>query len=729
MAAHRATDATIDFDFSRQKSENTLRATIDSVVFQSSTGDFAVLRAIQDSPDQTPITLVGSLIGFHPGQGGIFTGRFTEHPEYGTRFSVRSAVPVVIETESGITKFLGSGVVPGVGESIAAKIVGKFGVKTLEIIANQSGRLREIPGIGAKKARAISDAIKLHYEETETRSLLHALGLGPALVRRIVRTYGSSTASVLRTDPYRLAEEIRGVGFTTADRLGLNLGIARDDPKRAAGAIVHALYEGSDHGHVFLPKAQVQSFTDSLDIPEESFTTGLNGLLERERVIQDGDALYLNALYRAECLVAEKLSRLALRQNEPDTEKIDAPQLSETQRSAVVASSKTGLLILTGGPGTGKTTTLKAVVAQQKALKREFLLCAPTGRAAKRLEEATCVSASTIHRMLEWNPASGAFQRGPDYPLTCDLVIIDEASMIDLPLAQSLLSALSANTRLMLVGDADQLPPVGAGHVFRALLESNIATTVRLSQIFRQAESSDIIRGSHQIIHGQAPTPTEAGKSKGSDLFVLTTEDAEQAQRKLLQSVERIKASFVADVTFDLQVLTPTRRGPLGTEQLNPILQNALNPIGPTHPFGFRAGDKVMQLRNDYQRDVFNGDLGIVKSIDKSAVTVDMDGRSIVYDADNLAELTLAYASTIHKAQGSEFPAIIVLVHSSQMPLLSRSLLYTAVTRARKIAVIIGDARGISMCIRKVGTVKAHSKLTERLLAQVNLSNTSATVS
>ncbi|HJL18522.1 MAG TPA: ATP-dependent RecD-like DNA helicase [Sandaracinaceae bacterium LLY-WYZ-13_1] len=701
------------------RDDQVVQGTIAEVRFASDDGRFAVLKVQREAADEE-ITVIGDVGGLSPGEDARFRGRWEEHRKYGRRFRAVGWTPVLPSTRDGLTRFLGSGLVPGVGPALAKRLVGKFGDRTLDVITDQSVRLREIRGIGEKRAEAIADAVRSRRADAENLSYLHSLGIGPALSRKLLKKYGPRTVRVLREDPYLAAEEVRGVGFRTADSIGRAGGIGVDDPRRAAGAVLHLVGKAADDGHVFLPFAELARAASRLEVPAPLVAPAVETLAGREMLVVEDDRIYAPPLHRAEVRAAERLAALARPRagRAAAARRLALPDhLSEQQREAVRTALTSGLMVLTGGPGTGKTTTVEAIVAAHEALELRVTLCAPTGRAAKRMSEASGREASTIHRLLEWNPALGAFNRDANAPLDTDLVLVDEASMLDLSLARALLDAVPPSASLVLVGDIDQLPPVGAGQVLREVIGSARAPVVRLDRVFRQAQRSAIVRGAHAILRGEVPTPTERGRKGPGDLFVVRAREPEAVLERVRSTLRRIPAAYGLDAQRDVQVLVPMRRGPLGTQNLNQVLQAELNPARSSATAAFRAGDKVMQLRNDYEREVFNGDIGWVQRVEDGVTYVTFDSGLRSYDVDDLDALTLAYASTIHKSQGSEFPAIVLVLHGAHYVLLSRALLYTAVTRAKRLVVLIGEERAIRRAARTVRTDRSHCRLGERLAA------------
>lgn len=704
-----------------QESEEVLEGVVEDVLFRSDDGRFAVVRVAPESGAELAptMTAVGDLGQIAAGENVRMLGRWTQHAVYGPRFRVLSFTPTIPSSEQGMVRYLGSGLIPGIGPALAARLVERFGPRTLDVIATESARLREVSGIGKQRAESIAKAVRQRRAEAETMSFLHALGMGPATAREIVRKYGADAPRIVRDDPYIVAEQIRGIGFRTADRIAEAIGIAGDDLRRVQGGVLHIIGKAVDEGHVFATKAQLAEGLAQLDVPSQSLEEALQTLRGRELVIIEDEAVYPPLLYRAETLVAEALSSLAERPKSKQPVKTFDHNLSDMQRSAVDASLGTHLLVLTGGPGTGKTTTVRAIVQAHAALDRTVALCAPTGRAAKRLSEAAGIEAKTIHRLLEWNPATAHFNRNRRTPLEADLILVDEASMLDIRLASQLLAAIPATATLVLVGDIDQLPPVGPGQPLRDLIASRICKTIRLHEVFRQAQQSAIVRGAHSVLEGVMPEATPAGTKGDGDLFIIAATDPETITERLLQALRRMSVSYGFDPSADVQVMTPMRRGPLGTHRLNEILQEALNPSPQPNavPAGFRPGDKVMQLRNDYEKEVYNGDLGEVHHIEGGVTYVRFDGREVQYKGDELDAISLAYACTVHKVQGSEFPAAVIVLHNAHFMLLNRALLYTALTRAKKLVVLVGDPRAMARAARNALSYETNSRLLDRLRA------------
>lgn len=718
-----------------RRDQDRLEVVAGPVRFRSRDGRFTVLDARTREPRPRDLTVVGDLGDIRPGERLRLRGRLEHHPRHGARFRVDAFAPVLPETRDGLARYLGSGLVSGVGEALARRIVDRFGDETLEVIDRDSGRLTEVDGIGRKRAAALREALRARRREVETHAFLFGLGLGPALVRKVLDRYREDTVRVLRDDPYRLIEDLPGVGFRTADRLGRRAGIDDDDPRRARAGVLHALRGAADEaGHVYLPRPELDVRAGRLGLPPGAVDGALDGLTrDGLAVVEGGDddpaaagapsRIYAEELHAAELEVADRLRALA------DT----APpggaahrrrlaqdrfaHLSTAQQEAVEATFRGRLVVITGGPGTGKTTTVEAIVAAHAAAGRSLLLCAPTGRASKRLGDAAGHPATTIHRALEWSPAARSFGRDAARPLDIDLVLVDEASMLDLGLARHLLRAIPRGTSLVLVGDVDQLPPVAPGPVLREVLRGQLGVVVRLHRIFRQAQASAIVRGAHAILEGHLPTPSPAGQPSPGDLHFVPAQGASIPGR-VLDVLGRMARAYDIDPRREVQVLSPMRKGPAGTQALNRALRERLNPhadqttAGPT---GLARGDRVMQLVNDHDRAVFNGDLGEVLRVEAGTTWVQVDDREVPYEPEHLDGLGLAYAATVHKVQGSEFPAVVVVADRSHHVLLSRALLYTAVTRARRLVVLCGERTAFARAAANGASGRVHTRLAERL--------------
>jgi exodeoxyribonuclease V alpha subunit len=681
------------------------------------------------------VTAVGNLVGVQPGEHLRLTGRWRDHARWGRQLEVDSCLPVAPSTIAGMERYLGSGLVKGIGPELAGRIVRKFGKETFEVLDRHPRRITEVEGIGKVRSGLIQTAWKRQRDIREVMVFLQGHGISPALAVRIWKRYGAKSPAVLRENPYVLAEDVAGIAFPTADAIARKLGVPEDAPARLEGAILHALAEAADEGHVWQPRVKLAAACGKLTgAAGPACEAAIGALAARGAIaLEDADAGPLAALPRlagpeqAAAAIVTRLARASV--TTAPTAAVDAAgsiaaferaagiTLSSLQRDAVQAACTSRLLVITGGPGTGKTTIVRAIVDALERRHLRVLLCAPTGRAAKRLAEATGREAKTIHRLLEYT--AGGFKRNAGSPLEGDAVIVDETSMVDIGLFHSLLEALPADGRLVLVGDQDQLPSVGPGAVLADLITSGVAPVVRLDEIFRQAKASAIVVGAHAVNAGRIP-PFSADDT--GDFFFVERDDPIRAAETILELVtNRIPRKFGLDPRRDLQVLAPMIRGELGVGNLNRLLQNALTPAGPSVERGsvaFRAGDRVMQVRNDYDRDVFNGDLGEVVRVDarERTLAVRFDNGTGEYDATDLDDLALAWASTIHKAQGGEFPGVVVALHTQHYVLLRRTLLYTAITRARRVAVIVGSRQALGMAVRDAASAERRcTLLAERL--------------
>lgn len=711
--------------------EETLEAIAVETIYESDDASFAVIvfERSNRSGASAHFTGVGPLAGVRPGETLSLYGRFQEHPRHGVRFRVSSYAPILPSTVEGIERFLASGLIPGVGPARAKKIVERFGVKALEIAANQSVRLREIPGIGEALAQSISAVVREHRGEADALAFLHSLGLGPAHARALLERFGVGVAAKIRENPYRLIDELRGFGFITADKIASALGIERDDPRRVKSVALYLLGRAADSGHSFLHREELERDAQDYHVTPDLLGPAIDALVAARLLIVEDDAVYPPPLYYAERAVAEKLAQLAAKKPaarglERAQPVIERSGLAPAQKGAVELSLREGVFILTGGPGTGKTTTVRAIVEAHEALERRVLLAAPTGRAAKRMSEATGHEAKTIHRLLEWNPLTGRFNRDAEAPLDAETILIDEASMLDLRLGERLLDAIPLATTVIFIGDVDQLPPIAPGQVLRAMISSGRFAMVELREVFRQAAESAIVRGAHQVLRAEPPSSSPPGATGRGDLFVIHADEVEHALGVLKATLKRMREVYGIDPALDCQVLSPMRRGPLGVNALNELLRDELNPREALAPmttsqdelFGMRAGDKVMQLKNDYERDIYNGDLGFVRRAEAGRLFVDFDGREVQLGAEQMDALSLAYASTVHKVQGSEFDAVIILLHPSHYLLLDRAMLYTALTRAKRLAVLIGDRQSIEKAARNARAREVNDRLALRLI-------------
>jgi exodeoxyribonuclease V alpha subunit len=721
-----------------------LTGQIELVNFTNAETGFTIARVRVEGRDH-PVTVVGTLLAPVPGEVLEMEGEFTHHPRFGEQFKVERFTTTVPATVHGIRRYLGSGLIKGLGPVMAGRIVDRFGNETLDVIDRQIERLAEVEGIGPKRIALLSEAWRAQREIREVMLFLQSHGVGTGYAVRIFRRYGGRAAALVRENPYRLATEIEGIGFLTADRIAEKIGFPRDAPMRVAAGILYVLQGLAEEGHVFFPEGALsERVRESLAVGPDLIAEGLRSLAAAQQLVIEAAlpdaagaaagerAVFLAGLYRCELQAAAKLKALLEVPARPpalDAEKALAwverrlaIELSENQREAVRAAAGKKLLVITGGPGTGKTTIVTAILKIFLHLRARVLLAAPTGRAAKRLSEATGQEARTIHRLLEYHPQRGGFQRDEQNPLDGDLLIVDEASMIDTLLAHHLLKAVPPAARLVLVGDVDQLPSVGPGSVLADIIDSGAVPVVRLTDIFRQASRSRIVVNAHRINEGLMPEPgAGAAEDPGQDFFFIEREDPEQALAVILDLVtRRIPRRFGFDPMSEIQVLTPMHRGVVGASNLNRRLQAALNPGEGGVARGelvFRPGDKVMQVRNNYDKEVFNGDIGRIGTVamDRRELTVLFDGRELTYDFAELDEIVLAYAVSVHKAQGSEYPAVVFPVLTQHYLLLQRNLLYTAVTRARRLAVIVGTRRALTLALKSTRRTRRFTRLRARL--------------
>jgi len=684
------------------------------------------------------ITVVGNLPELTPGEHLRIQGVWDNHPKHGKQFKSEVCEQVLPSTVAGMESYLGSGMVKGIGPKLAERIVGHFRETTFEIIENKPERLLEVPGIGQDRTGKIIAAWQEQKQVKEIMLFLHSHGVSTNLAVKIYKTYGDTALQIVQENPYQLERDIFGVGFKTADRIAQALGLAPEHPSRIEAGIVFALNEMVNDGHVYAPREMlVERSTELLGVSADLIPAGLDRLANDERIRpemipnpksknkaegQSMAVIYLTPLYFGEKGVAERVKALVGSSTSfKDGNQLTFPdeELSEEQRSAIQMALAHPVSILTGGPGTGKTTCLKALIAILDAQGKSYALASPTGRAAKRLSEATGSPASTIHRLLEFSPVDG-FKRNDTNPLDVDFLVVDEASMLDILLTNHLLKAVQLGAHVLFVGDVDQLPSVGAGDVLRDLIRSEVAPVTRLTTIFRQAAGSQIITNAHRINRGQPPV---FAKDSGA-FYLFPADDAGSAADWVIDVVtERIPQKFNFDALSDIQVLSPIYRGPAGVMILNERLQEKLNPAANNKSerrlYGtlFRVGDKVMQTRNNYDKDVYNGDIGFIRNIDiiEQTLGVDFDGRLAQYEWSEADELTLAYAVSVHKAQGSEFPVVVMAVVTQYYMMLQRNLLYTAITRSRDLCVLTGSRRAIGIAVHNNKVAQRFTALEWRL--------------
>ena len=712
----------------------TLSAQIERVTFHNPETGWAVLR-VQARGRRGLVTVVGHLPNPTAGEYVEATGAWVQDRDHGEQFradELRSAPPSTVE---GIEKYLGSGLVKGIGPHFARKIVAVFGERTLAVIDESPSFLKEVKGIGARRVQRIRESWREQRAVRDIMVFLQSHGVGTARAVRIYKTYGDQAVDLVRANPYRLSTDIWGVGFKTADELAARLGVDPASPLRARAALRYVLQTLSQEGHVGFPEAEVLRRTAELTaIPDAVVVAAVEAERADGEVVRESGGgepwLYLKPLFLAELGLARSVRKLLegghpLPPGDPSSavaavETRMGLELAPTQRNAVTRATRDKVLVVTGGPGTGKTTLVRAILEVFTGGRMRATLCAPTGRAAKRLTEMTGREAKTIHRLLEFEPALGGFKRDAANPLDVDLLVVDEASMVDVVLLYQLLKAVPPHACLVLVGDVDQLPSVGPGRALADLIASGVVPVVRLTEIFRQAGQSWIVRAAHAVNHGDLPESAPPG---AGDFYFVEANTPEQVVERIVTMVrERIPARFGLDPFRDVQVLTPMNRSELGSHALNERLQAVLNPPrgGPQlERFGwkFRAGDKVLQTQNNYQREVFNGDVGRVTAVDEAEreLTVEFDGRPIVYDFGELDELVLAYALTIHKAQGSEYPAVVMPLHTQHFMMLQRDLLYTGVTRGRKLVAVVGSRRALELAVERQETKQRCSVLARRL--------------
>ena len=729
---------------------------VDHIVYQNSDNGYTVMALVAEGEE---VTCVGMCKGLGQGENISAEGEYIEHPVYGRQFKIQIYETVAPTDRAGMERYLGSGAIRGVGEALAARIVKKFGDDTFRIIEEEPERLAEVKGISERKAQEIAVQMEEKKDLREALVYLQQYGISNTLAVKIYNTYGMEMYSVMRENPYRLAEDVSGVGFRIADEIAGRIGIHTDSDYRIRSGILYTLLQAVGEGHCFLPlELLLRRASELLGVSEENIRPQVDNLIMDRKLVAKGDALFAAAYYYAELNCANMLRNL----NIPMLEAENLPaqdmairkrlermaenlsmELDELQLKAVEESIKNGLFILSGGPGTGKTTTINMIIRYFESEGMDIFLAAPTGRAAKRMTEATGFEAKTIHRLLELNSAlsdddtrRANFERNQENPLEADVVIIDEMSMVDIQLFQALLKAILPGTRLILVGDVDQLPSVGPGQVLRDLMNSEAFPMVTLEKIFRQAGESDIVVNAHRINKGKQI----ALDNKSRDFFLLERNDVNVIYKHMIQLIREMLPKYVNATPFDIQVLTPMRKGSLGCETLNGILQRYLNPADPhkkEHSYGntvFREGDKVMQIKNNYQLEweivgrynipidkgmgVFNGDMGRVLEINETMSTLLVefdDGRRVNYPFSGLEELELSYAITIHKSQGSEYPAVILPLLGGPRMLFNRNLLYTGITRARNCVTILGSSETVRNMIDNVSENRRYTALESRI--------------
>jgi exodeoxyribonuclease V alpha subunit len=713
-----------------------LSGLVERVTFHNEDNGFCVLR-VKARGHKDLVALLGHAAAISAGEWVTASGAWQNDRIHGLQFRARflkTSAPASIE---GMEKYLASGMIRGIGPVYAKRLIRAFGDKVLDVIQTAPERLREVDGIGPRRAERIVAAWAEQKIVREIMIFLHSHGVGTSRAVRIYKTYGNDAVQIMSENPYRLAKDIRGIGFKTADAIAGKLGIERTALIRIRAGISYALTEALNDGHCGLPVEELHRLAEKLlEVPVPLIETAIALELGEGSIVQDSVegalCIFLTGLYQAEKAIGERI--LKLMAGKPPWPGIEAGKaiawlsakselvFAESQKQAIELALSSKVLVITGGPGTGKTTIVNAILRILRAKQVEMQLCAPTGRAAKRMSEATGQEAKTIHRLLEVDPKAGGFRKDQDNPLECDLLVIDEASMIDVPLMHALLKAVPARAALLIVGDIDQLPSVGPGQVLADLIGSGAIPVIKLTEVFRQAVQSRIVTMAHRINKGELPDFTKPDGE--SDYYFIEAGEPEQAAAVILELVrERIPKRFGLDPIRDIQVLCPMNRSGLGARSLNIELQQALNPAGAARieKFGsaFAPNDKVMQIENDYDKEVYNGDTGFVTRIDteEGQVFVSFDGREIGYETSELDSLVLAYATTIHKAQGSEYPAVILPLATQHYAMLQRNLLYTGLTRGKRLAVIVGQKKAVAIAVRNVSSRKRWSKLREWLIA------------
>ncbi|MFN7927250.1 MAG: ATP-dependent RecD-like DNA helicase [Blastocatellia bacterium] len=721
-------------------SSEILNGTVERITFQSVENGYSILRF--SVPHQTdPVTVIGAFLTISPGENLRLTGFWTSHPKYGQQFKVTDYQITKPATIVGIQKYLGSGLIKGVGPVTAKRIVEHFGLDTLDIIENDIGRLSEVSGIARKRIARIQATWAEQRAIKDVMLFLQGHSISTHFAVKIFKTYGNEAISVVESNPYQLAADVYGIGFKTADQIAQNMGLAVDAPERLQAGLLYTLNQAAEQGHCYVPGEElVKNASEILGVESEPLGTALvvleSGSLIRTEQIGENSAVYLPTLWQAEQSVARRITNLLRYPVKVDLLRVDSwleryaenakLTLSPEQNAAILQAVCNRVMILTGGPGTGKTSTMKCLVELLRAMKKKVLLASPTGRAAQRLSEVTGMDALTIHRLLAFDPKNFGFKHNEENPLVADVVIVDEASMLDVVLANNLLKAIAPTTQLILVGDVDQLPSVGPGTVLRDLIESNSLPVTRLTQIFRQAAQSLIIQNAHRINQGEYPILIKPGERQADCYFIEATEPEEILEIIVKTVSQSLPNRLKFDPMVDIQVLTPMNRGTVGATNLNTILQLALNPkeAGKSELVRggriLRVGDKVIQRVNNYDLEVFNGDMGRVEFVDleDQHVVVRFGNNLVTYDYADILELGHAYAVSTHKSQGSEYPVVVIPVHTSHYRMLSRNLLYTALTRAKKLVVLVGTKKAIAAALHNVEAIKRYTML--KLICYVN---------
>lgn len=702
-----------------------IRCVVERITYQNPENGYSILKVkVKDYSEL--VTIVGNLLDVPVGSVLLCDGDWKVDKKYGRQFVVQTWEEVMPATLYGMEKYLGSGLVKGIGPKYARAIVSRFGLETIDVIETDIEKLYEVPGIGKKRVEKIRDSWEKQKDIKNVMLFLQGYGVSTAFAAKIYKQYGKESIDTVKGNPYRLADDIWGIGFKTADGIASKMGYEKNDLRRCKSGISYTLSALADEGHVYAEQEQlVKSAVSLLEADEESIRRALVEMIQADELKIEGEAIYLPPFYYAEVGTTNRLLALlgdaegSVFNNEFDINEISRKTgvtYDEVQVQAIQEAMASKVMVLTGGPGTGKTTTTQGVIAALKDMGLSILLAAPTGRAAKRMTEATGMESKTIHRLLEFNPQDG-YKRNDENPLEGDALIVDECSMIDIVLMNNLLKAIPVDMRLIMVGDIDQLPSVGAGNVLRDIIDSCRIPVIRLTRIFRQAQSSRIVMNAHAINQGQFPN---ISNGRNTDFFFMEEEDPEIVASTIVNLVKERLPKAYNKPSSDIQVLTPMQRGVVGAANLNIALQATLNTSQVClnrGGYSFKEGDRVMQLKNDYDKDVFNGDLGYIANVNTEDRTlqVDFDGRLVEYDVTELDELTLAYATTIHKSQGSEYPIVVMPILMNHYVMLQRNLIYTGITRAKKICVMIGTKKALSYAIRNMSVLKRNTMLKERL--------------
>ena len=702
-----------------------IKCTIERITFQNSENGYSVLQAsIKGFREEQ--TIVGTFHEVTVGALLTVEGDWRVDKRYGRQFAAESWTEEMPADIIGIEKYLGSGLVKGIGPKFAKLIVSHFGLETFEVIDTDIDRLLDVPGIGKGRVAKIKESWEKQKDVKDIMVFLQGHGVSSTYAAKIYKQYGKDSIEKVQDNPYCLADDIWGIGFKTADGIAEMLGYEKNDLKRCRSGILYTLSKLSEDGHVYSEREQlVKSAKELLQADEEHIVQAIDQMIEAEDLILDDEAIFLPPFYYAEVGVANKIKRLLEDSsgtlfdgtlNIEEIVKQTSILYDDIQIAAIGQAVKSKFMVLTGGPGTGKTTTTLGIIAALESLGQSILLAAPTGRASKRMSEATGKEAKTIHRLLEYNPAEG-YGRNEENPLQGGVLIVDESSMIDVILMNSLMKAVPSHMKVILVGDIDQLPSVGAGNVLRDIIDSDVVPVVRLTRIFRQAQSSRIITNAHKINQGVFP---DISNGKDADFFFIKQEDPELAAKEIVNIVKNRIPKAYHYSTNDIQVLAPMQRSVVGATNLNIILQEAINPEGDSLSrggFKYRKGDRIMQIRNNYDKEVFNGDIGYVKEVnlEERTLTAIYEGRSVEYEDSELDELTLAYATTIHKSQGSEYPVVVIPLLMTHFVMLQRNLIYTGITRAKKICIIVGTTKALAYSVHNMVVLKRNTKLKERL--------------